>query len=222
MRRLLPLRLRESSRKFTPSPHSTMEGLFSRWSPSPSFMLQCSVFIVASFLIVHSSRPQPLPLILARKWGGICNLSVDPSLLCREAQSVVKNAGLSQEALESMGWPYEDLEALVLTLNNETSLRAILREHRLMEGEYDEEKESGEMRLRITKVPPPSARSRIRLQRILSTRHQSVSPSIPQHLSRLVPRRRSKLSSRSRRTTRTGSRWRGSSDSLSTGAETTT
>ena len=69
---------------------------------------------------------------------------------------MLKNAGLSTEALESMGWPFEDLEALVLTLNNEKALRSILREHRLME-DYDEEKQASEMRQRIKNVerPPP-------------------------------------------------------------------
>jgi phosphopantetheine adenylyltransferase len=67
---------------------------------------------------------------------------------------VLKNAGLSTEALESMGWPFEDLEALVLTLNNEKALRSILREHRLMD-DYDEEKQASEMRQRIKNVEPP-------------------------------------------------------------------
>lgn len=64
---------------------------------------------------------------------------------------MLKNAGLSSDALESMGWPFEDLEALILTLNNEKALRSILREHRLME-DYDEEKQASEMRQRIKNV----------------------------------------------------------------------
>jgi len=67
-----------------------------------------------------------------------------------EAKAVEKEALLSREALDNMGWPFQELEDLEMTLKAEADLKSILREHRMMAGEYDEEKEYNVMRARIT------------------------------------------------------------------------
>jgi hypothetical protein len=55
-----------------------------------------------------------------------------------QAKQVEKEAGLSQEALENMGWPYEELQALEQLAKAEREMRNILRTHRLMSDDEDD------------------------------------------------------------------------------------
>jgi hypothetical protein len=63
-----------------------------------------------------------------------------------QAKQVEKEAGLSQEALENMGWPYEELQALEQIVQSEREMRNILRAHRLM---GDDAEDSHKLRANI-------------------------------------------------------------------------